>query len=387
MLETLIAMHNEVMASAASPWQRYLYHEINWNNQAIGIFGQRGVGKTTLSCQYLQNSYRSPEQGLYVSADNLNVLTAGLFNVAREFFAKGGNALCIDELHKYPNWPDETNQIIETYKTKKIILIGSSAIDIAAAKLSPRISRYELPGLSFREFLAFQYQLDFPAYQLDMIMSDHLLLAQQFTSMPILKYFNEYLRHGYYPFCLAGNDHYRLRVNKLIERVIFEDIAVVNGLKQSTLPVLKHLLWLIATADSLKLNIDKISKSLQVSREAIYSCINYLNQAGLILNLFESSKDRKSVRKPGKTYVNNTSLLNAIKGHSRISTLACEIMLANQVSSQHQIRVDPQSDFIINDQHCLTLQTPEAPNHFQVVEDICIGEQQKIPLYLFGFLY
>jgi hypothetical protein len=50
MLDELFAIHNEVMATTPLGFQRYLYNEINWENQALCILGDRGVGKTTMSC-------------------------------------------------------------------------------------------------------------------------------------------------------------------------------------------------------------------------------------------------------------------------------------------------------------------------------------------------
>ena len=52
MLEELIAIHHEVMATTTTKARRYLYDQVNWAAQAICIFGDRGVGKTTLMCQY-----------------------------------------------------------------------------------------------------------------------------------------------------------------------------------------------------------------------------------------------------------------------------------------------------------------------------------------------
>lgn len=400
MLDELFAIHNEVMSTTPLGFQRYLYNKINWESQALCILGDRGVGKTTMSCQYLKANYQSPEEGLYISADNINVLAKGLFSTAREFFSSGGKAMCIDEVHKYPNWSIEIKNIIDTYKSKKIIFLGSSSIDLKKSKgdLSRRVVYYTLPGLSFREFLNLEYGLNISACTLESIMTDHVGLASQFTGVPILKYFKEYLKHGYYPFFLEGISDYLAKVNNVIEKVIYEDIAVIYGLKQSTLPVLKQILWLIATSDPLTPNIDKISKNIQVSREVVYNCLAYLHQAGLIINLFEDVKGMKLIRKPGKIYLNNTSLLHAISGGIKLATnvgTAREIMFVNQVSLLHRINLHAVADFTIDGNYIVEVggrnksnsQLKGTTNGYLALDDIEVGYKHKIPLYLFGLLY
>ncbi|MGE3318033.1 MAG: AAA family ATPase [Candidatus Berkiella sp.] len=54
-------------------------------------------------------------RGLYISADNINVLANGLLNIAKTYFAQGGEALFIDEVHKYPNWSLEIKNILDIY--------------------------------------------------------------------------------------------------------------------------------------------------------------------------------------------------------------------------------------------------------------------------------
>ncbi len=102
-LEPLISVHELVMANIPVAKQRYLYHQVNWKAQAICLLGNRGVGKTTLMSQFLLEKYKSAVKALYISADNVYVLGTGLFSIAQEFFQFGGEALFIDEIHKYPN--------------------------------------------------------------------------------------------------------------------------------------------------------------------------------------------------------------------------------------------------------------------------------------------
>jgi uncharacterized protein len=107
MIEDLTQLHLEVMSTVPKDFKRYLYPQMNWSAAGICVIGDRGVGKTTMVCQNLLEKYKTPDRALYISADNVMVLSTGLLTIARDFFHDGGEALYIDEVHKYPNWSIE----------------------------------------------------------------------------------------------------------------------------------------------------------------------------------------------------------------------------------------------------------------------------------------
>lgn len=400
MLGELISIHHEVMSTTALTFKRYLLEEIHWENQAICLLGDRGVGKTTLMVQRLLLAYQDVERALYISADNINVLGKGLFHIARTYFSEGGEALFIDEVHKYPNWSIEIKNIIDTYKRKKIIFSGSSSIDLTKSKgdLSRRVVYYRLPGLSFREYLQLVTGKPQAAYSLQDILNQHGKIAATLKTIPVLKYFKEYLAYGYYPIFLEGTEDYLAKINNVIEKVIYEDVSVVFNLKQTTVTVLKKILWLIATAESMTPNIDRISKDIAVSREVIYSCFEYLERSGLINNIFPHTKGLKLIRKPGKVFLNNTNLLHAITGALKFDVSAGNIretMFVNQVSIKHHLHLHEKADFIIDGEIVVEVggatksnrQLKNEEKGYLAIDGIEVGYQHKIPLYMFGLLY
>jgi len=400
MSEELFAIHREVMATTETGIRRYLYDKINWNAHAVCILGDRGVGKTTLMCQRLLEEYKTVERALYISADNINVAGRGLFKIAQEYFLYGGEALFIDEVHKYPNWSVEIKNILDTFKNCKIVFSASSSLDLKLSKgdLSRRVVYHHLLGLSFREFLHIGDGILFPARTLDDILKNHVKIAEDMNSIKILKLFNSYLLHGYYPFFMEGLEDYLSKLNNVIEKVIFEDITVIFKLRQTTLPILKKILWLVSTTNGLTPNIDNISSSLGVSREMVYNCLEYLGQSGLLHNLYPAGEGMKLIRKPGKIYLNNTNLLSAINGTlKRDSGIggARETFFANQVSSFHKVSLHSQTDFLVDDHYSFEVggvtksydQIKNLDDSYLVVDGIPVGYRNKIPLYLFGFLY
>jgi len=400
MLEDLIQIHNQVISTTPTSIKRYCYSQINWDSNGICILGDRGVGKTTLMCQQCMEKYRTADRGLYLSADHVNILPFGLFNIAKRYFSEGGEALYIDEVHKYPGWSTEIKNILDTYKNKQIIFSASSSLDLTKSKadLSRRVVYHRLQGLSFREYLQFIGIAKLPPFSIEQILKDHLKIADHFKSIPILNHFNDYLKNGYYPFFLESPQDYLSKLNNVIEKVIFEDIAVVYNLKQTTLPILKRLLWLIATSEGLIPNIDSISKNLRISREVVYNCLEYLNSSGLINDIYPSGRGMKLVRKPGKIYLNNTNLHHAIHGTLRLEGDiggVRETFFVNQVGNEHKVDLHDKGDFLIDDQYVVevggkgkdTRQIKGVDNSYLALDNIDIGFGKKIPLYLFGLLY
>ncbi|MBS0629802.1 MAG: ATP-binding protein [Verrucomicrobia bacterium] len=400
MLEDQFFLHNEVMSSLPTNFRRYLYPKINWKAKGICIVGDRGVGKTTLLCQNCTERYQTPEKGLYISADHISVLSYGLVNIAKDFYSYGGETLFIDEVHKYPNWSIEIKNILDTYKTKQVIFSASSSLDLNMSKgdLSRRVVYHRLLGLSFREYLLLSENIELPLLTLSEILDDHVKIATVLNSIPVLKHFNDYLKHGYYPFFIEGLEDYISKIQNVIEKVLFEDIAVVYNLKQTTVPNLKRILWLVATSNGLTPNIDKMSKNLGISRETIYECLDYLSHSGLLMDLYPSGRGNALVRKPGKIYLNNANLLNAIHGSLKLESDVGgirEAFFVNQVSALHKVALHDKGDFIIDEKWIIEVggkgkngkQIKGEQEAYLAVDGIKIGFGKKIPLYLFGLLY
>jgi hypothetical protein len=122
--------------------------------------------------------------------------------------------------------------------------------------------------------------------------------------------------------------------------------------------------------------------------------MEYLNR-GKIFNILRSkTKGDNIFLKPDKIYLNNTNLNYSYCNNQSIGTIR-ETYFANQVGAMHQLVVPNKGDFLINDKYIVEIggkdkkftQIKDIDNSYVIADDIEIGFGNKIPLWLFGFLY
>lgn len=401
MLEELFFIHKKTVEDVPLDFKRYLYGRIDWDARAVCVAGPRGVGKTTLLLQRYHEIYHDVEKCLYVSADNVEVASAGLFQTAKEYFQYGGEALIIDEIHKYPLWQDELKSILDTFKKKKVLVAGSSSLALQEGKvdLSRRLVYYSLKGLSFREYLMLREKIVLPSVALQEIFAGHVALAGKvFSGVPILKYFRQYLATGYYPFFLEGEAPYYSKLLNIIEKALYEDVAVTGNLKRSNVLFLKKILWLIASAGSFAVNIEKMSRDLGLSKEYVYAYLEYLEGAGLIYCLRPGGKGYALARKPQKVYIHDPNLLGVLHHllmSERDQGALRETFFVNQVKDIVKVTASSVGDFLLSDKYVIEIggkdknfdQIKGIREAYVAADRIEIGAGKKIPLYLFGMLY
>ena len=143
--------------------------------------------------------------------------------------------------------------------------------------------------------------------------------------------------------------------------------------------------------------MDKLSRELAVSREYVYHYVEYLEQAGLITNLYRDARGSALVRKPGKIFMENPSILTAAAGQVRTRAetgTMRETFFACQVGPVMELRLHEKADFLVDGQYVIEVggrsknaEEYGIPDLIAALDDIEIGAGQRIPLYLFGFLY
>lgn len=395
-MEKLLEKSARKINAVSLAFNRYLYHEINKSNRLIAIKGARGTGKTTLLLQ-LAKAYNSGEV-LYIALDDLFFSENTLYSLAEKFVKIGGIIMLIDEVHKYPNWSRELKLIYDDFPALKVIITSSSILDIhkGESDLSRRVVTYKLAELSFREYLLLYEKIELPIFTLQGILNNHksisLDLLAQFTPF---KYFNKYLKIGNYPFYEGNEEEYYQKLRNTVNLILEVDLQTTENLDFNSIAKLKRLLYLISSNVPFTPNIQKISYSIDLNRNALVRALQLLNSAELISMIYKQSRSITISNKPDKIWMNNTNLMFAISGEQVDTGTIRETFFMQNLGHHHILSLPEKADVLVDNTYLFEIggkskskkQIETLENAFLVKDDIEIGFQNSIPLWLFGFLY
>ncbi|GAB2606153.1 ATP-binding protein [Belliella aquatica] len=398
-MEGLINRYRNLLKSVKTDFKRSHYNKINWNGRAICILGARGTGKSTLMLQYLKENLPL-DQSLYLSLDDLFFKQNSLVDLAERFYQLGGRNLLLDEVHKYEDWQSAVKNIYDFYPDLKLIISGSSilALQKSQADLSRRLVYYELPELSFREYLSLKLKIELEKYDLTQILKDHQKLIDPIlASVPdVMLHFENYKKIGAYPFFLEDERDYISKINQLINVIIDYDLPEGKDISTSTQAKLKKLLYLISTSVPFSPNITKLAEKTDTTRPRLLEMLHMLEVSKLIKSLRSSSKGISMMNKPDKIYLSNTNLIYALALENQNSGNIRETFFYNQLENSGSILTTAKNgDFLVNNQFEFEVggknktfdQIANIPNSYIAADEMLYGMGNKIPLYLFGFLY
>ena len=399
-IQELYANSYRLVSQVGRKYRRYLYDQLPWDARMLCIRGARGVGKTTLLLQRIAEAFPvGSNQALYVSLDELWFNDNRLIDLADYHYTHGGTHLFLDEVHRYPqnSWAQEIKNIYDRYPGFHVVFTGSSIlkIDQSQADLSRRCLFFTMQGLSFREYLDFVGIARFQSVSLDQILADHVSLAAAVTQkVHVLQYFEEYLRHGYYPFYQELLQGYEMALRQMVVNVIEQDIPQADSVEQSTINRIKRLISLIARNTPFTVNVSRIANTLECDRQTVHKLLRTMQRASLINMLFKGKNNMQQLVKPEKVYLENTNLIYALASDIIIGTVR-ETFFANQMFNAHELAFSGNGDFLVDNAHTMEVgghrksfeQIKDMPDSYLAVDDIEIGNGNRIPLWLFGFMY
>ena len=397
-MEQLISNSIKKIENTNLDFKRFIIDEINWKRRLIGIKGARGTGKTTLLLQYIKENFGISDEVLYISLDNIYFTDNKLVNLADTFAKSGGKHLFIDEVHKYPDWSREIKNIYDDYPELKIVFTGSSILEIDKSEvdLSRRAVIYELPALSLREFIAIKYGIETKVYSLSGILDNHKDFASQINKkIKPIKEFNNYNRYGAYPFFIEAELEYSDHIKMIINLILETDLPASTSIDYNSIIKIKQLLYVISESVPFQPNISKLSNKIGVTRDTLIKYLFYLEKAHLIALLRSNTKGISKMAKPDKIYLNNSNLLYALQPNLVNSGTIRETFFHNQLSVKHKVELPKNGDFIVDDKYVFEIggrgktkkQIINIQNAYIVADNIEYGFKNKIPLWLFGFLY
>ena len=395
MITPLLILSNQIKSQALPLYKRFLYNKIDFKERLLGIIGARGAGKTTLLLQYLKEE--SKKKTLYVMADHPLVVEKGLLEIADAFQKVGGEVLIIDEIHKIKEFEIDLKLIYDSFWGLQVIFTGSNAlaIDHAKADLSRRAIIYRLPVLSFREYLELESSKVLPSYNLEEIIHNHSTLAIEILSqIKPLAYFEEYLKHGAYPFYKDGAESYLKKLLMATTQVLSSDLPAIYKIEYDKINALKKMMVMLCQSEPFDINISKLCGAVELNQKTLYKYLSILEAGGLIRILGAKSNGVSIISKPEKLYLDNTNLFSIFCSTPKNGTIR-ETFFASQLSFEHQLSYPKSGDFMVDEKHIFEVggrsktkkQIKELESAYVVSADIEVGSMNKIPLWLFGFLY
>ena len=397
-METLITSFERLLKHTNTGFVRYLYSNVAWNNRLVGIIGAKGTGKSTLLLQHIKLHFPDTSKALYASLDNIWFTKHSLSELAEDFYNLGGTHLFLDEVHKYQSWAMEIKNIYDSYPTLHIVFTGSSMLEIfnASVDFSRRAVVYELKGLSFREFLKYENGLELPTFELNEILKNHRSIAAEITSkVKILPELKKYLEYGYYPYYKENTETYPIQVEQSINKTLNEDFPAIENIEYATILKIKKLLGTIAEMVPFTPNITNLSAAIEIGRHALVKYFFLLDKAGVIQCITEPNQTLQTLAKPQKVYLENTNIIHSLAFQNINVGNVRETFFANQLRTKHKVNTATNGDFTIDGNTVFEVggknknssQIKNVENAYIAADDIETGFANKIPLWLFGFLY
>ena len=319
----------------------------------------------------------------------------GIAEFAEDFVKNGGRVLLIDQVFKQPNWSSELRKCHDLFPNLKIVFTGSSVMRLKEEnpELNGIVKSYNLRGFSFREFLNLQTGNDFRPYSLSEILNNHEhIIKTILPKVSPLKYFHDYIHHGFYPFFLEHRN-FSENLLKTMNMMTEVDILLIKQIELKYLHKIKKLFYLLAVEGPKAPNISNLADEIQTSRATVMNYIKYLADARLINIIYPVGEEFP--KKPTKVMMHNSNLMYAIypitiDDQELMETFFVNSLwkdhIVNQANKDHFYIVDGEKHFRICDAHG-EQKIRFSPDTIYARYNTEVGKENQIPLWLFGFLY
>ena len=401
-MEKLFALHDSYMSQVPMEFTRSLMDHINWNSRLIGIKGPKGVGKSTLMKQYVRKNFKDGDRHvLYCSADVGYFVEHSLVDTATRFVQSGGTHLLIDEIHKYDNWSRELKEIYDMFSNLHVVVSGSSLIQFndGQADLSRRLIGYEMPGLSFREYLWFETGIKIEPVTLDQLLEDSAgFCLGVIQKIRPLEHFGNYLKAGYYPFYFEEKGVYQQKVQAVVNYIIESELTAYRNLEVGNTRKVKALLQVLSQIVPYQVDIAKISRNIGIQRPTTLKYMKNLEEAKLIRRLFTNLLTTSDLQKPDKILLDNPNLIYTLSSvRPEIGTVRESYFCSQLAGAGHKVEYGglKTGDFKIDGNQVIEVggpdkgfsQVKDEKEGYVAADGIESAVFRKIPLWAFGFLY
>lgn len=289
--------------------ERFLVEEI-WkylnDSQIVAILGLRRTGKTVLLLQIIKRLLlrNHPKRILYFSFDEILGKDPEIIEKVIEIYENEilkedleNVYVFLDEINHIENWQVILKRFYDFKRRIKFFVSGSSSIYLKKTEesLAGRIYEFNLPPLSFREFL----------YLKGVKVED-----MSFQRLTLKKELNRYFLSGSLPEIMEESDFLKIKkyISSIVDKIIFYDIPKIYEVAEPE--VLKIILSLVAQNPGMLLEYRSLASNLRITYQTVSKYVRYLEKSFLIklvYNFRGSSVAR--ARKLKKAYLGSINLI------------------------------------------------------------------------------
>ncbi len=329
------SLMEELFRDMKKEYKREVYDQLDKANITV-LYGLRGTGKTTLLAQKYLDTNKSKlaihGEHLLLSGYRIKDIIPSLRHIMREGY------LFIDEITRLENWAEELKVLSDMYPKLKIIVSGSSAVDLQNARrtLARRTLFINLKPLTLNEFLKLRHNISISKF--DPFSKDPLTSALK-TELDLREKLKD----------LEGliKDYRKMNLPYLMEkpvttlldvmdRVIYEDIGGIGSFNEDVLNKFWPLLKLLALSE--KTSYDGLARVLGLGKGTTIKMIDYLIKANVVRRIDPYKNGRSRVRKEPKYLFTSPTirkvLLDLIGEKERCVGLSREDMFAMHIEDE-----------------------------------------------------
>lgn len=330
--------------------------------EAIVLTGMRRTGKTTL-LQFIYENLNSknkifldlenPLNRRYFEVDNYEQIKVSFEVIGIDFTQKA--FIFLDEIQFVKILPSIVKYFADHYQVK-FFLTGSASFymkNLFTESLAGRKFIFELFPLSFKEFLTFkEVSLKIPNS------SGDITRAIFDTLSPL---YEEYMLFGGFPGVVlkSGAEEKRKALEDIFTSFFQLEVLQLGDFRKNE--VLRNLMLLLMQRTGSKLDIQKISRELGVSRQTLNEYVAFLEGTYFIKIVRPFSRGRSAeIRKTPKVYICDTGLANYF---ARLDTGALfensvfqNLRLRGELS-YYQKKTGVEIDFILNKEKAYEVKT------------------------------
>jgi uncharacterized protein len=351
--------------------------------EIIVLTGMRQVGKTTL----YQSLFAKIPSANKLFLDIENPLSQKIFeetdynNIWKNLAEMNINPkqkayVFLDEIQAMPSIVKPIKYLYDHYKIK-FFLTGSSSFylkNLFPESLAGRKFIFELYPLDFSEFLVFNNVSKQHNNSFDSKNAHKNLVSYEKT----IKLYEQYLKYGGFPRVVVEKDTAlkRLILSDIFKSYYEKDIKGLSNFRD--LNSIRDLILLLTQRVGSKLDISKLSSELGISRETVYSYLNFLKATYFISTVSPFSKNRdREISGGNKIYLCDTGILNNI---SKVSSgTIFENAVFNNLKKYGKLnyyqkrKSNQEIDFILNEKVAIEVKTKATKKYQQNLAKLSKG--------------